>query len=203
MNRLHDITEAYITHLGLKRIKGTGADPILPFFMLDVMNTIYRKDILALPCKFEAKRSLKEWARNYHALNADFFSAFSDEQQDRVIDIMDEFEAFIGNDIIIAKVAVMNVLANAGIDLDSQDVLASCMTAHILAQSAQVLWKAVYGNHENPYIKAIIHHAGRWMNLYSKGRTDMCINLNESKSIEDAVSALCRKMVKFLKNLEQ
>lgn len=203
MNRLHDITEAYITHLGFKRIKGSGADPILPFFMLDVMNTIYRKDILTLPCKFEAKKSLKEWARNYHELNADFFSAFSDEQQDRVIDIMDEFEAFIGNDIIIAKVAVMNVLADAGIDLDSQDVLASCMTAHILAQSAQVLWKAVYGSRENPYIKAIIHHAGRWMNLYSKGCTDMCINLNESKSIEEAVNALCRKMVKFLKNLEQ
>ena len=48
MNRLHDITEAYIAHLGLKRIKGSGADPILPFFMLDVMNTIYRKDILPL-----------------------------------------------------------------------------------------------------------------------------------------------------------
>ena len=37
MNRLHDITETYIRHLGLKRIKGDGADPILPFFMLDVM----------------------------------------------------------------------------------------------------------------------------------------------------------------------
>lgn len=203
MNRLHDITETYIAHLGLRRVKGSGADPILPFFMLDVMNTIYRKDILPLPCKFEAKKMRKEWAKNYHELNADFFSAFSDEQQDRIIDIMDEFEAFIGNDIIIAKVAVMNVLANAGIDLDSQDVLASCMTAHILAQSAQVLWKAVYGNRENPYIRAIIYYAGRWMNIYSKGKTNMFINLNEYKSIEEAVSAPCRKMVKFLKNLEQ
>ena len=97
----------------------------------------------------------------------------------------------------------MNVLANVGIDLDSQDVLASCMTAHILAQSAQVLWKAVYGHRENPYIKAIIHHAGRWMDIYSKGCTNLRINLNESKSIEEAVNALCRKMVKFLKNLEQ
>ena len=202
MNRLHDITETYIRHLGLKRIKGDGADPILPFFMLDVMNTIYRKDILPLPSKFEAKRALKEWAKNYHEFNSDFFSALSDDQQDRVIEIMDEFENYIGNDVMIAKVAVMNLLSDSGLDLESQRVISSCMVAHILAQSAQVLWKAVYCQCENPYIKAIIHHAGRWMDLYSKGRTRMRINMNESAEIEQAVNALCRKMIKFLRTLE-
>lgn len=202
MNRLYEITETYIHHLGLKRIKGSGADPILPFFMLDVMNSIYRKDILPLPCKHEAKRVRKEWARNYHELNSDFFAALSDEQQDQVIDIMDEFESYIGNDVMIAKVAVMNTLSDSGLDLGAQTVISSCMVAHILAQSAQVLWKAVYGNRENQYIKAIMHYAGKWMDIYSKGRTRMRINMNESVEVERAVNALCRKMVKFLRTLE-
>ena len=40
-----DIVDIYIATLGLKRLKGERASPILPFFILDAMYDILTKDL--------------------------------------------------------------------------------------------------------------------------------------------------------------
>lgn len=197
----NDLVDTYIAHLGLRRIKGSGADPILPFFMLDVMNTIFREDILPLSKRFEAKKVAREWARNYHEFNSDFFSAFNDEQQDRMIDAMDDFECFIGNEVMVTRVAVMNLLAGHGIELEAQRVLSSVMICNILSQCAQIFWKEIYNGRENNNIKGILLHSERWMKLYYQGHSREYVNPNEDKGISDSVQALCNKIVKYLKTL--
>lgn len=196
------LVETYVHHLGLKRIKGSGADPILPFFILDVMNTILHRDLFSIPVQFEEKKARKAWVENYHIFNKDFFSAFTDDQQDEIIDIMDSFESYINNDVVIVKVAVMNEISKYGVDLKTQTVLADLMVCHILAQTAQILWTAVY-RHANRYIHAILHHADRWMTLYAKHNTDCTIRTEDSEGITNAVNALCKKMVKFLHKLNE
>ena len=195
------LVETYVAHLGLKRIKGTGADPILPFFILDVMNTILHRDIFPVKSQFEEKKARKLWVQNYHIFNKDFFSAFNDDQQDEIIDIMDGFETFINNDVVIVKVAVMNEISKYGVELEDQVVLADVLVCHILAQSAQILWTAVYRK-ENPYIRSILFYAGKWMELYAKRRVDRAIHTEDSEEITNAVNALCKKIVKFLDRLK-
>lgn len=196
------LVDTYIKHLGLKRISGDDASPILPFFILDVMYTLYRKSIQPVPSQFEEKKAKNLWMKNYHLFNRDFFSVFSDDQQDEIIDIMDAFEEYINNDVVIVKVAVMNELSPHGLNLDDQDILASCLICDILAQSAQVIWRAVYDN-DNQYINAIMRNATRWMNLYIRKRTDALVDTNKSKQVTDAVNALCKKMVNFLHKLRK
>lgn len=201
MNRLYDITETYIHHQGMRRIKGEGADPLLPLFMLDVVNTIYRSDLLPQDNRREAKKALKDWAKNYHELNADFFRTLNDEQQDRMIDAMDAFESFIGNEVMITRVAVMNLLSDHGIELEAQRILSSVMICNILAQCAQIVWREIYNGKDNIRIQGIMLHSERWMKLYFQNHSRAYVNPNEDKAIEDSVTSLCHKIVKYLQTL--
>lgn len=202
-----NLSDAYLAHKGLRRVAGGGYDAILPFFMLDAMYQIMSKDIATVPSRQEQKLALKRWQASYNSFNRDFFSAFSQDQQDEIIDMMDSFEAFINNDIIVAEVAVMNELAKYDISFDQQKVVASCMMCHVLAQAAQITWNAIYKNSrfcpkESPHIKAILKHSSTWMNLYFAKISDAHINPNDSEQICTAMDILCKKMVKFLKTLQ-
>lgn len=202
-----NLVDTYLAHKGMRRVAGTGYDPILPFFMLDAMYQIMSKDIVPVESKQEQKLALKRWQMSYNAFNRDFFSAFDSDQQDKIIDIMDAFEAYINNDIIIAEVAVMDDLAKHNIPLDQQKVVASAMMCHVLTQAAHITWGAVYKNRynvskESPHIKAILKYSSMWMNMYFSKVSDAHIDPNDSQQICDAMDALCRKMVKFLKTIQ-
>lgn len=202
----NNLVDTYLRHRGLRRVKGEGYDAILPFFMLDAMYQIMTKEIVPIPCRQEQKLALKRWKTSYNLFNRDFFSAFNQDQQDEVIDMMDSFEEFINNDILIAEVAVMNELAKYDIPFDKQKTVASCMICHVLAQTAQITWVAIYKNsrgkdRENPHIKAILKYSWVWMNLYFASITDAYINPNDSEPICTAMNILCKKMIKFLYTL--
>lgn len=191
----------------MRRVKGDGYDPILPFFMLDAMYQIMSKEIVPIKSRQEQKLALKRWQASYNAFNRDFFSAFSPDQQDEIIDLMDAFESYINNDIIVAEVAVMNELAKLNISFEHQKAVAASMMCHVLTQAAQITWGAIYKNkynvsRESPHINAILKYSSMWMNLYFSKVSDAYVNPNDSKQICDAMDALCRKMVKFLKTLQ-
>ena len=191
----------------MTRIKGHGGDPILPFFMLDTMYQILKKDIWPVTCRHEAKRERNLWLQSYTAFNRDFFSSLDSEQSDYVIDLMDSFEEYINNDVLIAKVAVMNQVGRFGLSFEDQAVVSSAMICHILTQTASIVWGAVYKTkHYNlmasQYIESILKHSSRWMNLFFCSKSDAHVNPNEDKQICDAVNILCKKMIKFLTTIE-
>lgn len=198
-----ELVDRYLGHMGLRRVKGAGYEPILPFFMLDAMYQIMSKDLKPIACKHEQKLAMKRWKEAYHAFNSDFFSVFNEDQTDEIIDMMDSFEAYIQNDIIIAEVAVMNELQKYEIVFEDQKILSSCMLCHILAQSALVAWNAVYVKTPNRYIKAMIKNAYIYMNQYFKKVSGAHIDPNSSETICNAVNILCRKMVRFLNTLKK
>lgn len=199
-----ELVDIYLAHMGMRRVKGTGYDPILPIFMLDAMYQIMVTDIKTVESRFEQKQALRRWNEAYNIFNQDFFSCFKkDSQRDEIIDMMDAFEAYIQNDIVIAEVAVMNEMQKYGIPFEHQKVIASCMICHILAQSALITWNAVYKHTPNRYIKAIIKNAYIWMNTYFNRISNAHVNPNDSDSICTAVDILCRKMVRFLSTLKK
>lgn len=203
----NDLVDTYLTHIGMRRVKGNGYDAILPFFMLDAMYQIMSKDIVPVPSRQEQKLALKRWQASYNSFNRDFFSAFNQEQQDAVIDIMDAFESYINNDIVVAEVSVMKQLQKYDISFEHQKVIASCMLCHVLAQTAQIAWGAIYKDKHNvskesPHIKAILKYSSLWMNLYFSKVSDAYVNPNDSEQICTAMDILCKKMIKFLKTLQ-
>lgn len=202
-----ELVDTYLAHRGMRRVKGNGADAILPFFMLDAMYQIMSKEIVPVKSRHEQKLALKRWQKSYNSFNQDFFSAYNQEQQDEIIDIMDSFESYINNDVIIAEVAVMKELAKHDIPFESQKIIASCMMCHVLAQTAQIAWQAIYKNSwnlpkESPHINAILKYSSMWMNLYFSSVSDAHINPNDSEQICTAMDILCKRMIDFLKTLK-
>lgn len=203
IEEIDSIVDVYIKHCGMRRVEGIGADPILPFFILDAMYSIMTKDIYPLDSKREMKVALNRWKAAYTAFNRDFFSAFSADEQDKVIDIMDSFQSYIGNDIVIAKISVMNLLQSYNLTLEQQKIVSSCMLCHVLAQTASIIWDAVYAlKAKNPYIRSILKYSSEYMNLYFGKISKATINPNNSKEICAAMDALCKKIIKFLDTLK-
>ena len=194
---IDNLVDTYIATLGLKRLKGSSASPILPFFILDAMYSILAKDIVPVPVKGPTKKALTDWTHNYNLFNRSFFRAFNQDQQDEVIDIMDNFTAHIGNDITVTQVSVMNQLCKHGIAFEGQKILASAMLCNILAQQADVIWEEVYKRH-NRYIVAIERNSKIWMQSYFLQHYPGRVNPNDDKTICLAVAILCKKIVHFL-----
>lgn len=192
-----ELSDAYIATFGLKRLKGERASPILPFFILDVMYSILTKDLMPIPVKGPTKKALHDWTHNYNIVNRDFFRAFTPEQQDEVIDIMDAFSEAIGNDITITQVAVMNQLAKHGIPFERQKIIASSVLCNILAQQASIIWEEVF-KYVNRYLAAIERHSKIWMQSYFLQHSRGHINPNDDKQICLAVDILCKKIIQFL-----
>ena len=201
MSMIVDITNTYARHLGYRGVDGERADPIIPFFILDVSNTLFRNDILPLKGVQESKKAVKDWAKCYHGINSDFFRSLTDEQQDYIIEAMDDFENFIANDVMIVRVAFMNLMSDKGIALEAQQVLSSCLTCNILAQCAQIVWTEVFNGLESKGIKGIIHYSDKWMKIYFRGKSECTVNPNEDKEVERSVDALCNKIARYIKQL--
>lgn len=198
-----EMINTYLKSIGMKRIKGEGLDPLLPFIMMDSMYQIYTKEIAPLPCKHELKHIKKSGIENYNVFNRDFFRAFNVEEQGEVIDLMDDFEQFIHNDVLIAKLAIMNEMK----DLSTEDasVCASCVMCNILAQAAHIVWKKIFGkcrllNPAGKYILGVERSSTKFMNLYHSSISMRHVDPNKSKPIVDSVDILCKKMVKWVKS---
>lgn len=199
---IDSLVDTYIGSLGLRRIKGSSASPILPFFVLDAMYQIMQRELCPLKVTFQTKRAMNEWLHSYGLLNRHFFGTLSPAQQDEVIDIMDLFSEKVGNDITVTEVAVMNQLSRYGMEAGEQKVLASAMLCNILAQQASVIWEDVY-RRANRYLLAIEHQSKQWMQTYFIRRFPGHINPNEDEGICTAVDVLCKKIIYFLDTLKE
>lgn len=195
--------DTYLKSIGMKRIKGDGLDPLMPFIMMDAMYQIYTKEIAPLPCRHELKHVKKSWIESYNVFNREFFRAFNVDEQGEVIDLMDDFEKFIHNDVLIAKLAIMNELR----DLPTEDasVCASCVMCNILAQAAHIIWSKIFGkcrllNPAGKYILGVEKNSTKFMNLYHSRISTRHVDPNRSKKIVDSVDILCKKMVKWVKS---
>ena len=189
------ITDKWLSLIGLRREKGHSLEAILPFLMLDVNYSIYQSTVRPIECKRDMKMWKKRWIKSYNRINRSFFRAFSDDEQDVVIGIMDDFSNYISNDVMIARVQVMNILKD--IELEHQKVCSDLVIANVLAQSAQVVWNKCY-RRNNCDISAVMFASSRFMSLYHSSISREYVNPNNSKQIVDAVEALCNKMVLYL-----
>ena len=194
-----ELTDAYLSHMGYRRLDGGGMTPILPFFILDAMFQIYSKVVAPMNVSHKEKQMRRRWIEAYNLFNRDFFSAFSQDQQDAIIDRMDDFGTFIHNNIEIARIQVMNIMGND--DTDTQMTISSIMMCNVLAQAANSVWTNTYVKKDgkplrNRYIDTIERMSYKFMNAMHGNRYR--IDPNQNQSLCDAVQVLCRKMVKWL-----
>lgn len=195
-----EIAQEFLSKYDITVTEGNGAEFILPFLIMDLVYSEYNHYIR--PASSQKLRQIAaEWGREYTRFNHNFFSHFSKDTTDAVIELMDGIEEYVSHDITVLRVQLSNLVSD--IPVDQQWTLSSCFLCNILCQAAQTSMKEVYQrllgrDVYSPEIKKIQAHTMRWGRLYYKHKGYRDIDLGSSKAVLDAVSVLCRKLVRFI-----
>lgn len=215
-----EIVDRYLAYKHRKRTVGERIDntlPLMPFFIMDACYQIYCRDIKDIPCKHLMKQAKKKWADNYHKFTMDFFMAFDQEQTDYIVDMMDEFNDYIHNNLVMLKSAVVNHFTDET-PFEDKKILGSVMACNVLAQSAQHMYgemyrvgtkffpiKSLYAvvtlqpKEIEPYIEGVKKASYDFASYYPKGRN---VDLTSSEPVMSMIRALCNNIVRFLKEKE-
>lgn len=214
-----EIVDTYLAYKHRVRTKGERIDntlPLMPFFIMDACYQIYCKDIKNLPCKHLLKKHKKRWADSYHMFTADFFRAFNQEQTEYIVDMMDEFNDYINDDIVVLKNAVINYIPRE-IPFEEKKLLGSLLACSVLAQAAQHMYgemfrkgtvtynlKALHSvltlmpKEKDPHIEAVKKAIYDYANSLTSAQTV----ITDSKNVMTSIDILCANITKFLKQKE-
>lgn len=212
-----ELINAYLSSIGKVRVQGESIEPILPFLLGDAIYSIYNKDIAPLPLKREEKKLRNNWAKNYTMFNRPFFAAIGGEGGEQVTDLMDDFEDYIANDLMVLRSELMLLLGE--IPFDQRKPIVSALLCHVLAQAAQHAWGNVYrsakvlGTDKRNGRKMIVHSPEKNMHLDAINRdafilangwhsdiSKAFVDPNKTKGIPPAINALCRKIYRWLED---
>ena len=103
-----EMIDKYLRTIDKKRVQGDTLEPVMPFLLGDAIYMIYNADIAHLSLRHEAKKARNQWAECYGRFNRPFFSAFTPDESLEVTDLMDDFEAFIGNELTFIYIRFSN-----------------------------------------------------------------------------------------------
>lgn len=193
-----ELVEKYLASRGMRLVSGSTLEPLLPFIIMDAQYQLYSHDVAPLPVKREMKQERNKWIAAYNKFNKGLFRAFDTDEQDEIIDKMDEFSAYIQNDLMITKVAMMDLVKH--LPFERQNVIGSCLMCNTLAQVAQIIWSKVFHDrHGNPETNRELHcvriSSYRFLNMYHhEGRNISC----NTETVNTALDIFCRKAVKWL-----
>lgn len=204
-------------HWVTERNNGNDFTPLMPYMLLNVGFQIMTKHI---PKKIkgnqEANKIRGMWKNEYDKYTREFLTAFPQGMKKEWIDDRaDEIEEYLNNDLVIAKVTLMDCFKSE--PLEVQDVVASALLYKALAVCAQTIHGLVYktkptyakmsvGN--TPYyypsyqdeicipIRNIIHWVEKWIDAYYLGKE---VNLSTKEKVDTAINVLCRRIASFNK----
>lgn len=196
-----EITDRYLAYRHMKRTKGENGDTLLlmPFFIMDAAYQIYCKDIKDLECKHLAKQAKKKWAKNYHSFTTEFFLAFDEDQTEFITDMMDEFNDYIHNHIVLLKSTVMTNFTD-NTPFEDKKVLSSLLACNVLAQAAQHLYGESYrksdlSKQKNKYIEGCQRASYEYACQYPVA---VGVDLTSSDKVMKMIDGLCKKIIQFL-----
>lgn len=196
------IVDTYLAYKHKRRTKGKRENLLflMPFYIMDTCYQIYCKDIKGLPCRHQMKQAKKRWSVCYHQYTTDFFRAFNQEQTDYIVDRMDEFNDYIHNSLVILKSKVVGLIPGS-VSFEDKKILASLLICNVLAQAAQQLYGNMYRNSDmtkqvNMHIEGVKKASYDIAYHYPTSRG---VDLTASDEVMDLINALCKKIMKFLK----
>lgn len=200
-----DIVKAYCDAHGLVLLKKKNGEndvsPIMPYLIMDCAYSEFSKEVCPLPLKHQAKKIKMIWLSTYHRFNQRLFSCLNQDQTDFAIDLMDGYEAAIGNQVMLMRVAIMDLVKVVA--FKDQKIIASLLLCNIFSQVAQIVWGAVfrndYGNEDKcPELAVLRNLSHRLSNSIVYFEDD--INPNKSEKLQSAVDSFMNATTKWLKS---
>ena len=208
MTTIGNIVDTYCAYYHLCLITGKHGEndvaPILAFLLADCAFQEFCEGVKPLKFKHALKKKQSDWLADYHTFNKRLFICLDEDQRDFVIDLMDAYEDFIKNDVMLMRVALMNLVG--GCSFEDQKHIASLMLCNIFTQVAQITWGLVYkttkGKDERApeldRMKCVSHHLANSVALLESD-----VHPNEDAGLNAAVEAFMNKTVKWLNSYEE
>lgn len=135
-----DIIEPYFSSIGLNLKSGDARSmmPLSVFCLHDYIYTTFNKDIRGLNLKHEGKKIKNDWDRENAIHFGRFFKTLDEDRRNTIIDIMDDFDEYLGNSIDLIRFCIMDCVND--VSIECQKILASLQICNILSQVAQNIW---------------------------------------------------------------
>lgn len=209
-----ELINTYLTSIGRTRVQGDSTEPLLPFLLGDAIYSIYTSDIAPLDLHREEKKLRSDWSAHYTRFNRPFFASIGVDNHEQVTDLMDDFEAYIANNLMVLRSELMLLFGD--IPFDDRRPIVSALLCHVLAQAAQCAWGNVYRigkviGRKGPGPRQVVHKAEKNMDLDAINRDAFAlaniwhtsihkalVDPNKTKGIPPAINALCRKIYRWL-----
>ena len=201
-----NIAQSYIQHKGWRINKSQDERLMAPFIIADSAYIIYEDYIKPLKLKFHYKKAIDNFMRCYSALNKEFFSAFSPEEVDYVVEKMDELHTAIYNDIEFMRISIINHFPQYSLEVRKN--IASFTVLLHLTQCARILYGQLFKVStydglmplRNKNLEGMMSYADDLFDKYTKANAPASkgVDLNDIPDIASTSRDLCRKIMKHL-----
>lgn len=196
-----EIIEAFIRKFGtLKKGESDNVLLILPYMVMNLVYTLYQDYIRGVKCHHMLQKYRTIWVNEYTTLNNRFLRAFDEDQVDAVIDMMDEMEEYMAKDLMVARIAVMNVFPDE--DLEMQEILSAVILANALTQCAQLYWSNSFVDKSGRRLRHPgldkIERATKEFASHLPRKNMSRVNLNDFKDVEKSVKIVQRRLIQWV-----
>lgn len=196
-----EINEALLKKRGYKQYVGNkdNLSPLMYFFLADASFQVFDKNVSKQVCKGMEKVYMNRMREGYHLFFKNFFSAFSLEQTDYLMDKVDEFEAHIQHHLDIAEIAIQECYNSQPIEIQRE--LSRTWLCNLLAADAQDFhgecWKT--GNVQplyDPYLDRVLKASKEYSRLrFGEGPV---LTDKQFSRVQLAVKVIARKTSEWI-----
>ncbi len=198
-----EINEALLKRRGYRQYYGNkdNLSPLMYFFLMDASKQVFDKSIRKQPGAGKQKRCVKQMVDGYHLFFQNFFSAFTQDQTDYIIDKADELESFIQHHLDIAEIALQECVNELPLELQKE--ISSAWLCNLLAADAQDFhgecWKTSSGQ---PLSDRYIDQVLKSSKDYARIRFGDGPNISEKhhKRITQSVRVVANKICEWIYN---
>lgn len=199
------LIDSFLKYKGYTSNKKSGNLPLLPFIMADALylaHESYIKGRLNQKAKFHANKMME----CYHRLNHDFFKAFSQEEQNELVEKMDSFDEYLHNDFEVFRMVVMKPIMHHPVE--TREIVAGLCIIKLLACHAQYIYSVIYTDslgREVPdkNLQGIKHHACEMFRHYSAKHGSDNINLNDVPMVQQCCNNISKRILEFIDNWQK
>ena len=195
-----EINEAILKKRGYTQYEGNkyNLSALMYFFMMDASRQFF-PDVEKQECTGKQKKLRNQMAEGYHLFFKNFFSAFTMEQADYLLEKVDDYEAQLAHHFHIAEIAIQECDNDKPMEL--QQEISRVWLCNILAADAQDFhnecWKT---GKKKPLNDRYIEQVIRASKEYSRLRFGLGPILSEKqyKRVQLAVKIIAKKTVQWI-----
>ena len=181
----------------------------VPYLMLDVFQIVSSENLSKVDFRGKERKHYKELKTAYHRFNTLFFSQLTEDRQDVVIQMFDDFGEYIHNKLEIFRLNIIGCIMQLpdGFRKTCGDL---CVSKLMISQAVRA-WKGMYRRQFRSddssflLLQKMEHHITELMNEYFKreARLQEDINLSTVDTIRQAEENVIKEILKFLNSYER